>query len=305
MGMLFKDSIKGESAEVRSLARREFAGIMGMTGLLAGSLGLPLSQTIFAILDMVLGDDDEPMDSQLEFTNWLDATLGETAGNVAAKGLPTLVGMDLSRRIGLQDIYGMGQDAPAQLHGSSLAAWHAAHLLGPSYSVFEGWFKGYDQMMNKGNYLRGLEEATPKPIRDMLKAYRTATEGVKTTSGKRLVADEDMGADEIISMALGFYPDELSKAQANQNALLNMSTRISERRGKLIRQAARAIMEGGDPMEAYEGIRTFNSKMPRFKISSGDVRSAIKARSKGELGTTGVRERAVAQQYGIDALGVE
>lgn len=305
MGMLFKDSIKGESAEVRALARREFIGIMGMTGILAGSLGLPLSQAVFTILDMVLGDDDEPMDSQLEFTNWLNATLGETAGNVAAKGLPTLLGMDLSRRIGLQDIYGMGQDAPAQLHGSSLAAWHAAHMLGPTYSVFEGWFKGYDQMMNKGNYLRGLEEATPKPIRDMLKAYRSATEGVKTTAGKRLVADEDMGVDEIISMALGFYPDELSKAQANQGALLKMSTRISERRGKLIRQAARAVIEGGDPMEAYEGIRTFNSKMPRFKIGSGDVRSAIKARSKGELGTTGVRERAVAQQYGIDALGVE
>jgi hypothetical protein len=300
LAMLFRNSVKGETAEVRSLARKEFTGIMGMTGLLAGSMGLPMSRAIFAILDLILGDDDEPVNSELDFTNWLKATLGETAGEAAAHGLPTLMGLNLSRRIGLQDVYGSSQEPPPGLHGGGLAAWHAAHLIGPSYSVFEGWVKGYDQMMNKGNYLRGLEAATPKPIRDALKAVRVATEGHENAAGKKLMDDDAIGANDIIALALGFQPSELAAASANESSLRKMSVTISERRGKLIRQAARSILEGDAPEEVMRGIREFNRKMPRFAIGSGDVRGAVKAQLKGETGTTGVREQAVAQQFGID-----
>ncbi len=299
LALLFNRSIRGESSEVKKAAAKEFIGIMGMTGMLAGTVGIPLSQQLFAILDLVLGDDDEPMDSQLVFTNWLQESLGETAGDVAAYGLPTLSGMNISRRIGLADIYGFQNEPPTGMSGRNLAAWWAASQLGPIFSVGQGWFQGYDEIINKGNYMKGLEVATPKPIRDALKALRIGTEGLKTSQGKRLLSEEEIGANEIVMLAMGFNADEVAKAQAAERSLRKISTKISKRRGKLIKNAARAIIEASADDEAFAAIRRFNKKMPRFSVTGSDVRPAVRKIIRGEFGATGRREMSVAEEYDI------
>lgn len=300
LALLFNNSIRGESAEVKKAATKEFVGIMGMTGLLAGTMGLPLANQIFSILELVLGDEDEPVDFRLEFTNWLRENLGETAGDVAAYGAPELAGMHISRRIGLADVYGMQSEPPSGMHGRNLAAWHAASLLGPIFSVGQGWFQGYDEMMNKGNYMKGLEVATPKPVRDALKAIRLASEGLKTGRGKRLLPDGEIGVDELLLTAMGFNTDEVAHAQSAERSLRKISTQISERRGKLIREAAEAILSGaGVDDKAFEAIRIFNRKMPRFAVSGRDIKPAVRRIIKGEFGATGKRERSVAEQYEI------
>lgn len=304
LAMLFKNSVKGETPEIQKQAAKEFIGIMGMTGALAGTLGIPLSKTLFAAINLVFGDEDEPYDAELEFTNWLRDQLGQTGADVVAKGLPTLLGMDISRRIGLADIYGSQSDPPARLHGKELAAWWAASQLGPVFSVGSSWVQGYDQMVNKGNYMHGLEDATPKPIRDVLKAIRIGTEGVKTRAGKKLLADEDIGPDELIMQALGFNTDEISNAQTASRKLYTMGTKISERRGKLIRNAARALLEDGDIDSALDDIQTFNSKMPRFAVFGSDIRPAVRKLVMGELGVTGPREFGIAEKFGIEAYSV-
>ena len=303
LALLFRNAIKGETPEVKKAATKEFVGIMGMTGALAGSLGLPLSQSIFAILNTVLGDEDEPEDYQLMFTNWLQENFGKTAGDVAAKGLPTLLGADVSRRIGLADIYGAQNEPPTGLHGRNLAAWWAASQLGPIFSVGQGWAQGYDEMVNKGNFMKGLEAATPKPIRDTLKAYRIATEGLKTGRGKKILDDAEIGPDEIAMIALGFNADEVSRAQASERSLRGLSTQISERRGKLTRDAARAIIEGEGSESALADIRKFNKKMPRFAVTGRDIRPAMRRIVLGEIGTTGLRERSIASKYEIPVYG--
>jgi len=299
LALLFNNAVRGESTAVKKAATKEFIGIMGMTGALAGTMGIPLSKTLFALLDAVLGDDDEPLDSQLVFTNWLQENLGKDAGDVAAYGLPTIAGMNLSRRIGLADIYGAQNEPPVGLHGRNLAAWWAASQLGPIFSVGQGWAQGYDEIVNKGNYMKGLEVATPKPIRDSLKALRVATEGLKTSQGKKLLADEDIGADEVLMIALGFNADEVAKAYSAERSLQKISAQISSRRGKLVRNAARAIAESDDTERVLQDIRTFNRKMPQYAISGSDVRPAVRKIIKGELGATGRRERLVASQYEI------
>jgi len=299
MALLFKDAIKGESPEVKKAAAKEFVGIMGMTGALAGSLGLPFSQTIFAILGAILGDEDEPEDYQLIYENWLRENFGETGAGVAARGLPTLLGADVSRRIGLADIYGVQNEPPPGMHGRDLAAWWAASQLGPLFSVGQGWVQGYDEMVRKGNYLKGLEVASPKPIRDALKAYRIATEGLKTGAGKKILDDSEIGLDEVLMLALGFNADEIAKAQVTERSLRKLSVEISERRGKLIRDAVTALVNGEDSDKALADIRKFNKRMPQFAVTGRDVRPALRKRIKGEFGTTGPRERAIAQKYEI------
>ena len=305
MGILLMQSLKGETKEVRRSALKEFIGVTGMSAALAGVHGTVIGGLVFGLANLFGGDDDEPYDAELEFNNWLKENFGETAGAAASYGLPTLLGTNLSKRIGMGDLYGTQSEPPSNLHGAGLAAWWAGNLIGPSFSVAQSWVKGYDQMFNKGNYMRGLEEALPKPLKDGLKAYRVATEGLKTGAGKKLISDDQIGPDEIVMMALGFNPDEVAKAQGAERSLTKLGTKLTERRGRLIKDAARAIVESEDTTDALEAIRVFNSKLPLFAIRGSDIKPAVRKLVLGEMGTTGVRQRQVASQFGIETYSGE
>jgi hypothetical protein len=301
LGLLLNNSLRGETAEVKTAARKEFAGIMGMSGLLAGALGVPFSEQLFAILDFALGDEDEPFDSQLEFTNWLNENIGETGGAVAARGLGAAVGADLSRRIGLADVYGMQNEPPPWLHGRNLAAWWAASQLGPAFSVGQGFVQGYDEFFRKGNYMKALEVASPKPIRDGFKTIRLAIEGAKTGAGKKILADEKIGPNDLVLSLLGFNPSEIAAAQSAERSLGRISAEISARRGQLARNAAKAMlsMDQDDMEKTGKAILKFNAKNPRYIVDGSDIRRVLGKMELGEFGITGERATAVAEEYDI------
>lgn len=300
LGLLLQQSLKGESPEIRKAAWQEFTGIAGMSAVLGGANGVVFGSLIFGVASMLGGDDDEPFDAKLAFSNWLKENLGETAGQAAMYGVPTLAGTNVSARIGMGDLFGSQSEPPSSLHGAGLAAWHAAHLLGPGYSVAESWVKGYDQIANKGNYMKGLEDASPKPLKDFLKSIRVATDGLKDGQGKKLIADENIDESSILMMALGFNPDEIAAAQTVNYTAKKLSTQVSARRGRLIRDAARAIIESEDTEGPLEATRKFNSSMPGFAVTGRDIKPAIRKLLLGELGATGVRERQVAQNFGVE-----
>jgi hypothetical protein len=301
LGLLLNNSLRGETAEVKKEARKEFIGIMGMTGAMAGSMGVPFAGTMFAALSLVMGSDDEPEDPRLVYQNWVREKFGEgKMSDIVLHGLPAAAGVNLTRRIGLSDLYGMQNDPPPWLHGEELAAWWAMSIMGPAFSVPAGWAKGYNEAFNKGNYMRGLEDATPKPIRDTLRAYRIMNEGLKSRAGVKLMPDESITASDIVMLSLGFYPEEISKIQNARSSTMRISTAISERRGKLITQAAKAVLDGGENREeAYQSIQKFNSKMPRFVIKGSDIKAKVRAVMRGEAGIKTPRERAVIDQYEV------
>jgi hypothetical protein len=121
---------------------------------------------------------------------------------------------------------------------------------------------------------------------------------VKDGAGKKLLDDSQIGPDEILMIALGFAPDEITRAQNAERSLRGISGRISTRRGRLIRQAAEGVIDG-DTEDALAEIREFNAKMPRFAIGGWDIKPAVRKILKGELGTTGKRQRDVATEYQV------
>ena len=296
LGLLAKDTIKGDTA-----ARQELVGIMGMSAILSGTMGLPMAGLTFKVLSSIFGSDDEPYDAELDFMNWLRGNFGEKAARVAAHGAPSMLGLNLSRRIGLSDVTAIpGTDSPEYLHGDGLAAYYASQLLGPSYSVPSGWFKAYDDIMNRGDIGRGMEAATPKPIRDVLKAFRVAHEGLKTRAGKKLLKDEDIGADDLFMMGLGFLPEDISQAQEKSRKTSAIGSKISSRRGRLIRDMVKDIENGDDTGDSVDAIRKFNKKMPAYAVTSGEIRSGWKARVRGEAGVPSRREALIRKDFGVE-----
>ena len=298
IGLMFKRSIAAETPEIRAAAQKEFIGIMGMTALLAGTLGLPLAKTVFSALD-ALADDDEPRDSELEFRKWAAERFGPEFGKIFTHGLPAAAGLNLTKRIGLDNLYGFQSEPPPRLHGKELALWYAGSQLGPAFGVFQSAFQGYD-LMSKGEYMKGLEAALPKPIKDGLKAMHTSQEDQLTSmSGKRVIGGENLTGDAVLLMALGINPTEVEEAQTSSYAKNKISVRISERRGRLIDASVKAILGDGDRDAAREAILEFNKKMPRFAITGGDIRSALRRYRMEELGVQSKRDRMVAMQYEI------
>jgi hypothetical protein len=291
--------LREKSKEVRQAALKEFLGVTAMSAALAGVHGTIIGSMVFGLANLFGGDDDEPYDAEMEFDKWVTENAGSLFGGIISYGLPTAVGTNLSKRIGMGDLYGVSSEPPENMHGAQLAAWYAGNLIGPSFSVAQSWVKGYDQMVNKGNYMRGLEEALPKPLKDGLKAIRVASDGLKTGAGKKLLADEAIGPDEILMIGLGFQPDEVAKAQGAERSLNKIGTQLSERRGRLIRDAAKAIVDSEDTEGPMSAIATFNAKLPLFAINGSDLRPAVRRLVLGEVGTTGLRQRQIASQFGV------
>jgi len=299
MGILLMQSLKGETPEVKKEAFKEFLGVTAMSAALAGVHGTIIGGIVFGLANLFGGDDDEPYDAEMEFDNWVNENAGSLFGGIISYGLPTAVGVNASKRIGMGDLYGVSSEPPENMHGAQLAAWYAGNLIGPSFSVAQSWVKGYDQMVNKGNFMRGLEEALPKPLKDGLKAFRVASDGLKTGAGKKILSDEAIGPDEILMIGLGFRPDEVAKAQGAERSLNKIGTQLSERRGRLIRDAAKAIVESEDTEGPMSAIATFNAKLPLFAINGSDLRPAVRKLVLGEVGTTGLRQRQIASQFGV------
>jgi hypothetical protein len=144
-------------------------------------------------------------------------------------------------------------------------------------------------MINKGNYMKGLEAASPKPLKDMLKAYGLAADGLKTGQGKRLMTAEDIGANEVLMMAMGFQPAEVSRIRTDRMRLDNLGTRISQRRGRLVQTFVRDYFDG-DSTDAMEAILEYNAKQPTFAIGGADLRSGLTAYMRGDLGVESRRD---------------
>jgi len=74
-------SLQGQDAQTKKEARTKLMGVLGMTGLFSGVMGLPLMSVLFSVADAAaaaLGDDDDdPFDSKVAFRNFLADYLGK------------------------------------------------------------------------------------------------------------------------------------------------------------------------------------------------------------------------------------
>jgi hypothetical protein len=78
-----------------------------MTTVFAGTLGLPFASVFASTYDRLKDwapPDDQPSDIQASFRNGLADVFGKGAAEVIARGTPRAAGIDLSTRVGEQDI---------------------------------------------------------------------------------------------------------------------------------------------------------------------------------------------------------
>lgn len=291
---LFRDvhqSLHGATPEERREARTQLIGITLSMFAHAGIRGV----WGYGLLMMLLGaflpgaDDGDDVDEWLQ-----DALLMEGDGpGVAAwnwiagailQGVPgRALGIDLSERIGSPNLWFRGDDR--NLDGEETLQSYVNEVLGPTIGTMFSFARGFD-LANEGHYVRALENAVPKGMRDIIRTARYATEGVETKSGDDIV--QDISPWELFLQAVGFVPSRVAQQYKLNSRLMNEQAEVEDRRKAIHRAVGDAVLAGEPiPQSVLDDIRDFNRDVPVYPITRDTIRKSIAGRQRASARNEG------------------
>lgn len=270
------EAMKGETPEVRKIARRQLIGTLAATFSMAGALGLPGLGMVGGLIGVAvegLDDDDEPWEWKVEFRNLMADTFGKEIGEVISHGLPrALMPWDIAGRVGIGELWFRSNDREGQSSREAFAA-DMANILGPTAGTLLGFYTASDHMA-RGNWSKAVESIVPKFIRDPLQSARISSEGVTSYNGEHLM---DVTAAESIGRALGFTPARVSEMYEGRNAVQNAKLAVEGRRQVLVTRAAQARIERDvdAQREVAEEIAEFNRRNPQERITGETISRSV------------------------------
>lgn len=272
-------ALKGETSEVKSMARKQLLGTLSSTFFIGGAGALPLWAITTAInaAQEIVGDDDEPFEAETELKRMLAEAFGqENAALIWHGALPSLSG-----RISLNDLWvrSMNRDVDA----STAYTEYMKQALGPVLGgIGVAWAQGLSEISND-QWARGIERIPPKAIKDLLKTARYINEeGVMTKNGDEIVSD--LTALELLGQASGFAIGRANLQFDENNAVKNYESHVMKRRQILMNAYYTAYrLKESDALKAVMvKIRKFNQSQygQRNPITSNSLRQSIKTRQR-------------------------
>ncbi|EGR2507732.1 PLxRFG domain-containing protein [Vibrio cholerae] len=272
-------ALKGETPEVKSMARKQLLGTLASTFFIGGAGALPLWAITTAIeaAQEIVGDDDEPFDAETELKRMLAEAFGkENAALIWYGALPSISG-----RISLNDLWvrSINRDVDA----STAYVEYMKQALGPILGgIGVSWAQGLSDISND-QFARGIERIPPKAIKDVLKTARYINEGgVTTKNGDEIVSD--LTAFELLGQASGFAIGRANLQYDENNAIKNYETFIVKHRQSLMNAYYTAYrLKDGEAMKSVMvKIRKFNQSQygKRNPITTEILRQSLKVRAR-------------------------
>ncbi|PAR29574.1 PLxRFG domain-containing protein [Vibrio metoecus] len=272
-------ALKGETTEVKSMARKQLLVTLASTFFIGGAGALPLWAITTAIeaAQEIVGDDDEPFDAETELKRMLAEAFGkENAALIWHGALPSISG-----RISLNDLWvrSINRDVDA----STAYVEYMKQALGPVIGgIGVSWAQGLADISND-QFARGIERIPPKAIKDVLKTSRYIHEGgVNTKNGDEIVSD--LTAFELLGQASGFAIGRANLQYDENNAIKNYETFIVKRRQSLMNAYYTAYrLKDGEAMKSVMvKIRKFNQSQygKRNPITTESLRQSLKVRAR-------------------------
>lgn len=281
LGRMVWQATKGQDPEVRRVARRNLTGLLGMSALFSGAMGLPMMGMIMGALNGIqatFGDDDEPWDAETELRAFLTGMLGQGGADLLLHGpADKLTGANISGRVGLDSLW--IRDADRELDGRGMFNNLLEQAAGPMGGVLKNVLVG-KQQIDEGHTWRGVETMLPKGLKDIMKSIRYSSEGVNTLRGDPVV--EDLSPWEVLLQANGFAPEKVSRQYETTRALKNYEQHILDRRKSLVNAFAMALRNGdaSDRASVLRKIGDFNKANPELAITSSGLQQSIKNRAR-------------------------
>lgn len=298
-------SIKGETEAERKEARKSLGAILAMHATFAGTLGLPMVGMLLSLASWAGGDDDDPWDAEVALRNYLAEAFGPTISTLLMKGAPrAFTPFDMSGRVGINNM--LLPDVQEGLEGKRWAESAMAGALGPVAGIGTNLVKG-GQDITEGQTLRGIETMLPVFLKNFVKTYRYADEGVQDKTGVSIV--DEVSSMDLLVQGMGFSPSDVRTANEGKTAIYQLNRKLNERRSRLMTLWSRAkMMDDQQEMdEIWEEIQGFNDKNPSRRITRMNLNQSYRNRQRridrAEDGIYLSRNRQDAREAGYFAFG--
>ncbi len=248
--------------EERAAAMKTLAYSLGHTAVFAGMMGLPGYAAISAILG-AFGDEDEPYDLTAEMRK----ALGPEWADMIMRGAPTVVGMDLSGKIGSGNMLSIMPFSDADLstnagRAEAFGTLMGGAALGMTSRVIDGL-----GLIASGDYYKGVERTMPKGVSDALKAGRQAAEGMTRRNGDVILPDNEIGAIDTVLTALGVPAVKQAVTYERQNRMRDITQNFTDRTTRIKNDYAKAVRE--KDTEGMAEARTAWTKLQQARQRNG------------------------------------
>lgn len=245
----------------RAEARKFLAGHLAAVTVFAGTMGLPFasaaSRAVEALSNLLFIDEnDEPLDLDTAYRNYLADTFGQDVGEVLSRGLPRAFGMDLSTRLGEQDLLPFSRllsdrrfllDSQGTMDAISDAAMRR---LGAPVGVPASLAEAVPALMN-GDVANASANGAPVAISSLFKAYKMSTDGYTDRNGNPLsITPTSM---DILVQAMGISPARKAEESAASNSVRIYNMRTNARKN-VIRNQVSAAFRDNDAEAAQEWL---------------------------------------------------
>ena len=260
-----KPSASPDEIQSAKEAAGTLAGIIATHMAVAGSMGLPAAGTVTTVVSLVAkAFGEEPEDVEAEYRNWLNRTFGKAGGVALAKGIPAMLGVDMSQKAGLGNVINplSGMRDSGAKHGRDVYLEMLASLAGPAIGGLGSRAFEFADYAAGGEYNRAAASLLPKMLADPLKGARHIEEGVMTRQGRTL--GDSGGVPTATLLALGFTPTQVADTFAANAAQHNLKAQLDAMGSSLSRDWMRA--DAGERRDILRRMPEVNALRAKYQL---------------------------------------
>ncbi len=244
-------------------AMRATFGLLATHMLMAGAAGLPLAFPVATLAKMVTlawpGQDAPDFDQM--YREFLNDTLGSEGALAFEKGIPSLLGVDLSQRMGAGDVF---SPVPYTKWAGSFSDTYKDFLAGgvaPVLGTVSNTMRGFDDM-SQGQMAKGFGQILPKFVANFAKAYALSEHGITTKYGNQAVRPDQISPADTAITALGFTPTKVGQYYDAASRVGAARQDMKDARDALISRWVNARMDGNASAagSVQQDIAAFNAK---------------------------------------------
>ena len=294
---LFKEMFSKADPDVRKVARIQLTGLMGMSAIFAGTMGMPFYYIVRDLMNLFLDrDEDDPYDFDFAFYNYLSDMWGQPMANRITRGWLGDLGGDVASKVGYASSPLLGGTKQLPFIGGLLGLRdgkntasteddlknYIAEAAGASAGMALQIARGVDKLA-QGDVYRFLEGVAPMAaMRNISKSIRLSTEGALTTRGEPII--EDVTLVESILQGAGITPQRLASQYQLNAWQKDAEKQILDRRQSLLNQYFNARTRGDfeTASDVREEMRNFSLMNPEkgLKITEDTIAASARTRAK-------------------------
>jgi hypothetical protein len=265
---LIKDAFTNPAE--RAAALRTLGYSLAHTGVLAGAMGLPGYAALSWIIGAMFGDDDE----DYNLTQEIRKAIGdEDISNMVLRGTPTLLGADISGKVGAGNMLSVLPFNNADITTRAGLFQTVGTLVGgASLGMTANMVDGLGLML-AGDWHKGIERTMPKGVGDAMKAYRMQTEGMTRRNGDVILPAEDISAMAGLLQLFGIQPVKQAVVYERQQNIRDQDQKFQSRATQIKNEYVKAVK--GRDTEAAAEARAAWAKLQATRVEKGYTRQPL------------------------------